>query len=128
MAAAALPDDVTVLVSEPVESRAYIDMTVSALAAFGVTVDVRATEKSGHALLAYRVSGSARPVSGGAVSVEGDWSNAAFWLSSGACGGTVGVRGLDLASGQGDRACLAALGALHEQGDPAVAGHAGQRG
>ena len=112
MAAAALPDDVTVLVSEPVESRAYIDMTVSALAAFGVTVDVRATEKSGHALLAYRVSGSARPVSGGAVSVEGDWSNAAFWLSSGACGGTVGVRGLDLASGQGDRACLAALAAF----------------
>ena len=112
MAAAALPDDVTVLVSEPVESRAYIDMTVSALAAFGVTVDVRATEKSGHALLAYRVSGSARPVSGGAVSVEGDWSNAAFWLSSGACGGTVGVRGLDLTSGQGDRACLAALAAF----------------
>ena len=112
MAAAALPDDVTVLVSEPVESRAYIDMTVSALAAFGVTVDVRAAEKSGHALLAYRVSGSARPVSAGAVSVEGDWSNAAFWLSSGACGGTVGVRGLDLASGQGDRACLAALAAF----------------
>ncbi len=112
MAAAALRDDVTVLVSEPVESRAYIDMTVSALAAFGVTVDVQSAEKSGRALLAYRVLGSARPVSRGAVSVEGDWSNAAFWLSSGACGGTVGVRGLDLASGQGDRACLAALAAF----------------
>ena len=112
MAAAALRDDVEVLVSVPVESRSYIDMTVSALEAFGVGVRVRTVERSGASLLAYSVAGGDRPHAGGPISVEGDWSNAAFWLCSGAIARSVGVRGLDGQSAQGDRACLAALAAF----------------
>ena len=48
----------------------------------------------------------------GTVEVEGDWSNAAFWLAAGALSDEVCVSGLDLASRQGDRAVLAALAKL----------------
>ena len=127
MAAAALRDDVEVLVSEPVESRSYIDMTVSALEAFGVGVRVRTVERRRRLLRrCSRWSGrrSARP---GPISVEGDWSNAAFWLCSGAIARSVGVRGLDGQSAQGDRACLAALAAFgarasRTEGDSATPG------
>jgi 3-phosphoshikimate 1-carboxyvinyltransferase len=42
----------------------------------------------------------------GEVGVEGDWSNAAFWLSAGAIADCVTCAGLDLQSPQGDRAIL----------------------
>ena len=39
-----------------------------------------------------------------ALSVEGDWSNAAFWLVAGEISGSIEVSGLDENSAQGDRA------------------------
>ena len=44
------------------------------------------------------------------VTVEGDWSNAAFWLCAGAMGRSpITVTGLSLSSSQGDRNILGAL-------------------
>ena len=40
---------------------------------------------------------------------EGDWSNAAFWLTAGAINGSVGCQGLDMESAQGDRAIVSIL-------------------
>ena len=40
---------------------------------------------------------------------EGDWSNAAFWLTAGAIQGSVGCQGLDMESAQGDRAIVSLL-------------------
>ena len=40
---------------------------------------------------------------------EGDWSNAAFWLTAGAIKGSVGCQGLDMESAQGDRAIVSLL-------------------
>ena len=38
------------------------------------------------------------------IPVEGDWSNGAFWLAANAIGNQIDVIGLDISSGQGDRA------------------------
>ena len=45
----------------------------------------------------------------GRISVEGDWSNAAFFLAAGAIGKTVEVCGLDMNSPQGDKAIVEIL-------------------
>ena len=47
------------------------------------------------------------------VTVEGDWSNAAFWLSANTLGNSVAVGGLNSASVQGDRAVLSCLNELN---------------
>ncbi len=89
--------------TERIESRPYIEMTLDALARFGVTVEV---DDDGRQM---RIPGRQRFRSPGRIAVEGDWSNSAFWLTAGALGGPVTVTGLDPASRQGDRAILTQL-------------------
>lgn len=72
------PSDI--MLTTPLESVGYVEMTKAALAAF----DHR-----------YHSHGSYR--------VEGDWSNAAFWLCAGALSRPVTVKGLSPDSPQGDR-------------------------
>ena len=114
LAAALLRSPVEVVVTEPVESRPYIDLTVSVLERFGVTVTCsRGTGGQGEAALVYDVCATGGLVSPGTFTVGGDWSNAAFWLAAGAIGGYgVAVRSLDVASAQGDRSILAGLSLL----------------
>ena len=79
------------------ESASYIEMTVRALRRFGVDT---AFENGGYTLRA-----ESRYTSPGEVIVEGDWSNAAFWVCADRIlGGTLSVTGLDPDSPQGDRA------------------------
>ena len=75
-------------------SKGYVDITREAMRRFSVHVeglDVRAGQ-SYH--------------SPGCVGVEGDWSNAAFWLCAAACGSQVRVSALSALSSQGDKAIL----------------------
>ena len=111
LAAPLLDGRTEVVVGEPIESRPYVTLTANALAAFGVEVRTRREAGAdGFAATVFEVAEGARYASPGRVSVEGDWSNAAFWLAAGACAGPgVTVEGLDLASAQGDRTILAAL-------------------
>lgn len=83
-----------------IESAAYLDMTVEALNLAGVTVVRDAT---GYSVRGdYAMSADCR--------VEGDWSNAAFWLCAGAIGAQpVTVTGLNSLSSQGDRAIVPLL-------------------
>lgn len=122
MAAPLLGGPTEVRVSEPFESRPYVSLTINALATFGVEVHESHERIDGRGYTSFLVSPATPYVSPGAVSVEGDWSNAAFWLCAGALAteplpraGRVrelGVSGLDLASRQGDRAVLAAIAKL----------------
>ena len=123
LAAPLLDDDVEVRVLDPFESRPYVGLTCSALASFGVYAESARPDAPGGdegplegpraaPATSYRVFGGASLRSPGAVSVEGDWSQAAFWLAADALGASVTVRGLDLRSAQGDRAVLAALALL----------------
>lgn len=86
----------------PVESRPYIDMTLDTLSRFGIpwTDD--------------RTPGNQRFTSPGTVQVEGDWSNAAFWLSANDLGSDVRVNGLQPESIQGDKTIVSLLAQLEE--------------
>ena len=75
------------------ESKPYIDMTQKALGLFGVCTDNLA------------VTGQQLFKTPGDVNVEGDWSNAAFFLAANALGSQLEILGLDYDSTQGDRAC-----------------------
>ena len=123
MAAPLLGAPVEVVVAEPIESRPYIDLTVSALAQFGVNVsEAPCPAGDGRPARSFVVSpgGLSSP---GVVSVGGDWSGAAFWLAAGALSAHgVEVSGLDLSSAQGDRQVLAALALL---GARVLRGHEG---
>ena len=91
-AGALLKQDCRITVTGVLESKPYVDMTLKALALFGV-------EAQGLVL-----RGGQRFRSPGRVSVEGDWSNGAFFLAAKALGSAVTVEGLDPDSPQGDRA------------------------
>ncbi len=122
-----LEGDSEIAVAGPIESKGYIEATLSALRVFGL--DMRL--ESGR----IKVPGCRRCGSVGEkiLSVEGDWSNAAFWLAAGAAGGgPVSVRGLDPGSVQGDREIcriLSSFGAeIKESGDEISASGSGLRG
>lgn len=109
--AAPLLDGCTeVAVTGTLESRPYVDLTIDVLASFGVKVEVdEGATPGGLPLTVFRVErqGYRTP---GTIAVEGDWSNAAFWLCAGALGRhSVTVRGVSSTSIQGDRAINAAL-------------------
>ena len=113
LAAPLLDGPSEVCVTEPIESRPYVNLTTSALRTFGVHVEeVRDTNEAGARVTRFLVSPTTPYRSCREVNVEGDWSNAGFWLAAGALGEGVSVTGLDLASRQGDRSMLAALAKL----------------
>lgn len=106
MLAAPLTDgEVVIEPTTMLESVGYIDMTVDVMKKYGVTVletdsgwEIPETEKY-------------CPVD---AVIEGDWSQAAFFMSAAALGGDVRIHGLDFCSRQGDMAALdvfAAFGA-----------------
>lgn len=101
----------------PLESAPYVAMTESALALAGVRM-----EKDGSR---YRIPGGQRFALPQEIGVEGDWSNAAFFLCMGALSPEgVRVEGLDLHSAQGDRAVpdmLRRFGAAVKEAENAVA-------
>lgn len=77
------------------ESKAYVDMTSSALAKFGVATSFD------NGIISVEESKLRSPER---IKIEGDWSNAAFWLVAGALSKKgVTVAPLDKASVQGDR-------------------------
>jgi 3-phosphoshikimate 1-carboxyvinyltransferase len=96
-----LEQDSRIRLTTPLESAAYVDITLHALKRFGVTIPVRKGE--------YCISGGQSMQSPRELRVDGDWSNAAFFLAAGALGAPVSVSGLNLVSPQGDKAMLDAL-------------------
>ncbi|MBQ6708411.1 MAG: 3-phosphoshikimate 1-carboxyvinyltransferase [Clostridia bacterium] len=78
------------------QSKKYVDMTLDAMKLFSVEID-------------YFTSGNQTYKSKGEYSVEGDWSNAAFFLCAGAVSDSVEVEGLNINSLQGDKEILSIL-------------------
>ena len=90
-----LPGDSRIVLTTALESAAYVDMTLHTLSAFGVQAELDGQ--------GYRVPGCQKYRSPGRLRVEGDWSNAAFFLAAGALAGPITVKGLAADSLQGDR-------------------------
>ncbi len=89
-----LDGDSVVTLSTPLESRSYVDLTLASQAAFGVTASHRDYQE-------FHIPGgqSYRPQD---YAVEGDFSQAAFWLVAGTIGEPVRCLGLSGHSLQGD--------------------------
>lgn len=81
-----------------VESEGYINMTIDTMRKRNIALTLR---RAGH----YEVFGPQEYEAADTV-VEGDYSQAAFWLAAGLSGGTVKLTGLTRNSRQGDRAIL----------------------
>ena len=92
-----LKEDSAIEILPPFESRGYVDMTLEALDVFGIRVDRQGEMR-------FLVPGGQcyQPAQ---VTVEGDWSQAAFFYGLNALGSQVEVTGLRSDSLQGDRVC-----------------------
>lgn len=89
-----LGGDSEIVLTTPLESRGYVDLTLDVLRTFGIRVEERAG--------AFHVPGSQHYESRD-FTVEADWSQAAFWYAANHLGGQVDILGMDPASRQGDR-------------------------
>ena len=97
-----LEGDSEIVLTSPLESQGYVGLTLSVLRDFGVSA---------------QATGRGWQVPGGqcyrarSCQVEGDWSQAAFFLCMAAVSGRrVAIAGLGAASLQGDKACVELFG------------------
>ena len=108
-----LKGDSTLKIIPPVESRDYIALTLQCLRAFGIEI----TETGA---FEYAIKGGQR-YQACDMSVEGDYSQAAFWLVAAALGHPIRLSGLSDQSVQADRAIVQlienARGDAHRQID-----------
>ena len=94
-----LKGDSKIRLIPPVESKSYIDITVETLRDFGIIVEE--TENT------YIIKCNQKYISPKEITIEGDWSNSAFFLCAGALSKDgVTVSGLDIYSTQGDKKIL----------------------
>ncbi|MBQ3573589.1 MAG: 3-phosphoshikimate 1-carboxyvinyltransferase, partial [Clostridia bacterium] len=80
------------------QSSAYVDMTLNVLNKFGADI-----ERSGDEFLINPIGTYKSPKE---YIVEGDWSNAAFFMVMGALGGEITIKNLSLNSSQSDKRIL----------------------
>ena len=87
--------DSIIKVTSPLESKSYIDLTLDILDKFGIRVMNNEYKE-------FIVFGnqSYKPTD---YEVEGDFSQAAFYLCAGALGNQITIKGMNLASKQGDK-------------------------
>lgn len=95
-----LNGDSVIEITSPLESSAYVDMTINCLAKFGIKV-----ENEGGAHRRYIVPGKQRYQAQDSQ-VEGDWSQAAFWTVGGSLGKGITCQGVNVNSLQGDQAVV----------------------
>ena len=95
-----LEGDSEIRIEGDLQSSAYLDLTLDMIRQFGISVQ---WEDNG-----FQVKGG-QHYRASEIRVEGDYSNAAFWLVAGATGSDIAVQGLDRDSLQGDRKILEIL-------------------
>ena len=88
----------------PLESKSYVDLTLDTLNRHGIHVVEKSPEW-------YEIPGN-QEYTCGTFTVEGDYSQAAFWLVAGLVGGRITCNGLSRASKQGDQVIVSILKAM----------------
>lgn len=100
-----LKGDSKIKLIPPVESRSYLNITLSALRKFGIEIEEQEN--------LYIIKGNQKYTSPKEITVDGDWSNSSFFLCAGALNENgVTVEDLDINSPQGDKAILKVLAAM----------------
>ena len=100
LALALIPGESRIHITGKLESAPYVTMTLQAMKAFGMEV----TD--------FTAVGGRKFTSPGSFTVEGDWSNGAFFLAARELGSDVEVANLSADSAQGDRAAATLLPGL----------------
>ena len=95
-----LKRDSDIVLTSPIQSVGYINMTIRTMEQFGIEVD--ATDTGWH------VRGQQHYIPSD-YTTDGDWSQAAFFLVAGAVSGDVEVLNANIDSAQGDRRIAALL-------------------
>ncbi len=96
-----LDGDSQIKLTTSLESSPYIDITLSALEKFGIEIKRDSTS--------FYIKGAQKYISPSRLSVDGDWSNASYFLAMGLLSKPVTVSGLDLSSPQGDKKIIDVL-------------------
>ncbi len=114
MALPHVAEDSVIRLTKPLESAAYVELTCSVLRTFGAKI----RQETENGLPAYYIKGRQKLSAPKNLYVDGDWSNAAFFLVAGAISAPVTVHGVYADSTQGDKAICEILrqaGATVEQ-------------
>lgn len=102
LAAPLLNEALDIHLTTPLQSRPYIDLTIDIMRQFGITVHTNGEDFRVDASASYHLPDTP-------LSIEGDWSNAAFFLAAGALSAPITVSGLKQDSSQGDKAIIELL-------------------
>lgn len=102
-----LPQGGEIVLTTPLQSASYVEMTIHTLSRFGVLVERTAQ--------GFRVAGGQRYRSPGTLEIDADWSSAAFWLCAGAISGQILCQNLNSLSPQGDKAIASLLSQMGAQ-------------
>jgi len=107
-----LAEDSSIEITSPLESKPYVDLTLDVMQRFGIEIINENYEKfiikGGQTYKSPQApffKGGVSEADGG-LSIEGDFSQAAFWLVANALGSDVSCEGLNLNSLQGDKQIL----------------------
>lgn len=103
-----LAEDSEIVLTTPLESEGYVDMTLEVLEQFGIRVTRQ--EKG------FLVPGGQK-YQNRDMDIESDWSQAAFWYAAKVLGSDVAVLGMNETSRQGDRCVAAWCEKLAQGGD-----------
>ncbi|MER2080141.1 MAG: 3-phosphoshikimate 1-carboxyvinyltransferase [Ruminococcus sp.] len=95
-----LRGDSRILLTTPIQSAGYINMTIRTMAKFGIEISILDN--------GWYIRGGQHYVPSD-YRTDGDWSQAAFFMVAGAIGGDVTVRGVNIDSAQGDKRIAAVL-------------------
>ncbi len=85
-------------ITTELESKGYIDLTLSMLKTFGIEIENNNYES-------FKIKGN-QEYKNGSYSVEGDYSQGAFYFSANDLGNNITINGLDENSLQGDKAVI----------------------
>ena len=107
-----LDGDSEVVMTSPLESRGYVDMTLDTLQQFGITVENESYTR-------FRIGGN-QAYRGTDVTVEADWSQAGFWYAAAFLDNPVTVEGMNPRSVQGDMAVADLYWRLAKPGDTEI--------
>ncbi|MHB1391966.1 MAG: 3-phosphoshikimate 1-carboxyvinyltransferase [Clostridia bacterium] len=99
-----LEGDSRITVTTELESKPYVDLTLKALERFSIYIE-------NHDYSTFIIKGKQKYIATD-YTVEGDFSQAAFWLTAGALGSDVTCRGLDMKSTQGDKSVVDIIGQM----------------
>lgn len=103
-----LDEDSIIIPEAELTSGGYIDMTLEIMKEFGVDV----TENNN----VFYIKGNQEYGCESIYTVEGDWSQAAFFLTAKTLGADIGIKGIDFFSKQGDKKIVEILNEMGQSG------------